>query len=171
MTSFDPYFGLTIRARYELEQLFWHMSDISREDFEEILGEIPTKYGGTAETARSYFDRVATIWSLQPFDRITVFVRDADRLGRKPCVDLRYGTQILPRGVWAIGFVHEGRAMFDLPYMATEEMIIDLREKIDEALLLGGDMFAEQHADQILEGEEFLAFEKYDTIKPVEAGT
>ena len=93
----------------EKVRLIKHAEFKDMNDLDEAVNEIAWAEGVDNVNVRRLLD---AFWaSVAGVEIVTIFVNDKEWLsGKTECFDWRYGTQIIPRGSWAIGFFVRGNA-------------------------------------------------------------
>ncbi len=150
--------------RVEIEALYNMPEYLTDSDdfFSKELKRLAQKYSVSTELAEQYWSRLETVHN--PVDSVTIFVHETEWFSDAPCTDSRYGTQLIPRGCWGIGFATPGKmAVLHVPHLADAQQEGFL-ETLVGALLRVGEMNAEAKAQELIQNG-FVALEVYKGAK------
>lgn len=143
-----------------LKSLYWDLQSSGDSLSERALLRIAEEHDVPVRDVEEGWEFVIESQSDQVDEYYTVFVREVDWVAGDPCVDFRSGTQFLPREVWAIGFLGEGRGIFRMPYL-NQEQTEDVFSVLESVLRRAGDVeFAEHSREIVREGTISLDFSK-----------
>ncbi len=108
-------------------------------DLEEAL-RIQIEFNNFKESVGKYYADLCVVLSYGS-EPVTVFVNDDKKLKGEPCVDYRFGTQILPHGSWVIGYFVPGKyAVVNNLYFSNAAQMRQCKKVLREALHMAGEI-------------------------------
>lgn len=126
-----------------------------------LVATVATDNGIEVAEALAYTERLEKLWSST--GRIYLFAYHEAVKDNKPYADFRTGTEYLPRATFPIGLISSGRALLAHPPNYNTAQVDQLREKVVEALLLGGNANAERDSINLIYGG-FVNFKRYGGV-------
>jgi len=154
---------LSLPQRVALEDLFtskrYRFQDWDERD--SSLAEVTENNTIPLSEAQTYIKRLEKIWG--DHGRIYLFADYEAMMRYEPFTDFRWGTEYLPRATFPIGLISRGRALLAHPPHYNTAQLDQLREKVVEALLLGGDANAERDSIYLIH-QGFVEFKRYGGV-------
>lgn len=105
----------------ELKSLYWELEGHGEDLESGTLQLVSERLGIPVGDVEKGWELIVDSQSGAVDEYHTVFVKEAEWVSGQPCLDFRSNTQYLPRGVWVIGFLGEGKGIFNMPYLSEEQ--------------------------------------------------
>lgn len=147
--------------RLYLDYIWGNLRDLPQsEKISEFVDKVAMEFQG--HPIHEYWDNgVGAL--LSPVSEITVFANDEHwNDDASPLLDWRHGCEIIPRGVWGVGFITRERAMVSavLPARSRDGRREKYRTVLNDALLNIGDL--ESDVDRLID-KGYIEIEEYSS--------